>query len=274
MRILILALFPALIGCPTPEAPPPGSLTNVQNVVLTASGHPVYQEVLDMAMQRVPADRLAQLKASGEYKQLVERLALGEVLYHRALDQGLHEKPEVAMQIAVASRDALAQAFIEDHARNAVSDDDVREAYEARKVQYASPSASLRLAIVPSAEAAAQVVQAVRGGSDLAEAVEAAGSPMPVQDLGWTPKGKLSPALDEVVFQAGADGTGVLDPIEMSGRHVVAEVTERRSSTPFEEVAEALRSELEGEAVEAFTQQLESEVTFEWKGDAPEAAEG
>ncbi len=268
------ALCTALLaGCPDPEAAIPGTLDAGGTVVLTADGHPLYAEVLDLAMKRVPPEQLEALKAQGEYSGLVEKMALGDVLYHRAVDAKLYERPDVKMRIAIAARDAMAQAMLEDVADKAVTDAKLQEAYDARKVQYATPSAQVRIAIVPTADAATAAHAAIQAGKSLDDAVAEAGSPMPAQDLGWSPKGQLAPPIDNAVF--GSDVTGVLPPIELAGRHLLVEVGERRDKTPFEDVKDALRGELEEDAIKTFTQELEGSVTIEWTPGAegaPEAA--
>jgi len=109
VRTSVLALL-LLAACPAPEAPLPGTLPDAGEVLLTADGHPLHREVLDAAMKSVPPEQLEQLKASGQYRDVVEKMALGEVLYHRALADKMHEKRDVQLKMAIAERDALAQA--------------------------------------------------------------------------------------------------------------------------------------------------------------------
>lgn len=260
-----LPIVALLVGCPAPEPPVPGAFDATGPVALTVDGHPLHQEVLDLALSRVPARQLAELKESGDYTGLVEKLALGEALYHRAIAEGLPARRDVQLRIAVAARDALAQALVEDAADAAVTDDKLREAYDARKVRYARPSADVALAILADAEQAETVAAAVRGGAPLAQAVASLGGPPPpMQEVGWVPKGQLAPPIDALVFADGAPTAGALGPTQVSGRHIVAEVRSRRDSTPFDEVRDELAQELEQEAVRTFTTELQDQITIAW----------
>lgn len=276
MRSTVLPLL-LLAACPAPEAPVPGTLPDPGPVLLTADGYPLHKEVLDVAMDKVPPDQLEQLKASGQYTKLVEQMALGEVLYHRALDEKFQDQRDVQLKMAIAQRDALAQAYIQSVADKAVTDEALRAAYEERKVRYATPSVSTRIAIAPSADAAQKIVDAARAGLSLDDAAKEGGSPAPVQDMGWAPKGQLSPAIDGLVFADGAPEQGILDPIALGNRHIVLEVVARRPNTPFEEVEEELRQELEQEAIRTFTQELQTKTKIAWtdgaKAEADQAAE-
>lgn len=272
------ALFPILVAgvgliaaCDTApaEAPVPGAWDFQGEVVLEADGHAVTADMVSFVMDRMPAAQRQQLEQMGQMEPMIERLALGEVLYHKAVEAKVYDDPEVAKQLAMASRQALADAYLRSQVDARLTDDAVQSAYDERKVRYAQPSADIAMLVVESGDKAADLKAQLDGGADFsALAKEHSQDPRAKSsggEVGWVTKGQLQETLDGVVFADGADSAGILGPVEAGGMHLLVNVRERRASTPLEEVRDELESELEGQIIQEVMTELETAADVQWK---------
>src|SRR5688572_1251129 len=109
MRVVSALLLASLIACQTPPpAPVPGALAAGGTEVGRAGELIVTQEMLDAVEVRIPAEDLARIKAAGRYPEFLSRIALGQVLYERAIAAGIHEQPDIQVALAMSARDVLA----------------------------------------------------------------------------------------------------------------------------------------------------------------------
>lgn len=136
-----------------------------------------------------------------------------------------------------------------------IDEDDLRRAYRKNIEQFRQPEQlQLREVVVldegglPTAEErarlAAEIRQAVAGGTSLADAVkEHAGQGVTsnVIELGWVAPGDLDPSLEGAVWTLPADS--VSEPVAARGGLHLVQVIERRESRipPFSEVVETVR---------------------------------
>jgi parvulin-like peptidyl-prolyl isomerase len=136
-----------------------------------------------------------------------------------------------------------------------VDEDDLRRAYRKNVEQFRQPEQlQLREVVVldegglPTAEerarVAAEIRQAVAGGTSLADAVkEHAGKGVTsnVIELGWVTPGDLDPSLETAVWKLPAGS--VSEPVTARGGLHLVQVIERRESRipPFSEVVELVR---------------------------------
>lgn len=262
-----LPLLLALACATEPEVP--GAIQASDDVVLTADGHPIDRTTVTAALDRLPAQQRQALEEAGQTKALVSSLAVADAMYRKAIDEGLHGDPKVSRAVALAARDVLSEAWLERQIDAKVTDDKLREAYEARKVQYAVPSADLRVMVLKDGDAAAQAVTQLRAGADFgAMAEELSIDKRTGQQggaIGRAKKGQLPPPVDEEVF--GTDAEGVLDPIEAQGVYFVVEASDRQAEQPFEDVREELVAVVRDEVADALITDVEEAVTIEWKVD-------
>ncbi len=188
---------------------------------------------------------LSQFAAKEARLQFLQQLVAEEVLYRKAVQIELPEKPEVRRQLEETRRGMLAglvmQRRIEDYAR--VSEDEVKARYEANKESLRLPE-SLRVSRVslPTAEAAQKRIAEGSGGTDWQEVAEplAKGQPVPglkaeaKLDALWSSRAK------EIVPEAFAAEDGTFHVF------LVRERTESRIPA-FEEVADRLAQETQRE---------------------------
>lgn len=264
LRSSILLL---LVACGAPPAPPvPGTYTPTGPAIVRGGGFTVHRDLLEAALTRLPAEQRDRMGPEDQAKLGVDALLLTEALYARALQDGVLDRPGTEARVALAVREAVAAIELEDLTGKAVSDEAIRAAYEARKVQFARKQARVRQILVADEAAATQVAERLRGGADAATvAAEASldkGSAERGGDLGWVVQNQLPAELDAALFAGAA--TGVLDPVASGDRWAVLVVEERRDMVPLDEVRTRLERMIRQEALEAEVRALREQLAPEW----------
>jgi peptidyl-prolyl cis-trans isomerase C len=274
-RFVFLAAL-MLASCAEPPKPHvPGTVEKEGKTALTVEGEVITEDMLTAVTRRIPPEQMTQLKANpDQYKQFLERVALGQALYKKALDQKLHEDPEIQRTIAMAEREILASELLEKVGKDAVTDDKIKEAYEKHKVQYAKPSVKVQHLLVKDEATAKDLVGQLKAGADFATLAKQhsldGGGDSGNGDLGWVQKGRLIPELSDPAF-AGNPGD-IVGPISTRHGFHVIKVNEKRDATPIEEVRPQLEETVKKEAIEGYMETLKKDMKVEY-GEAGGKAE-
>lgn len=277
MRVVSALLLASLVACQTPPpAPVPGALAAGGTEVGKAGELVITQQMLDAVEVRIPAEDLERIKASGRYEEFKSRIALGQVLYERAIAAGIHEQPDIQVALAMSARDVLAAELLEKVGKEAVTDEKVAEAYEARKVQFARPTVRASQIVVTAQTKATELRAQLDAGADFATLAREnsidPGTRDAGGDLGWFEKNRYFAEVTEPAF--AAEKGALLGPIETRvGWHLVR-VEDKREVTPLEEVRPMLEQSLKDEAIEAYVKDLESTTPIVWSGATEAPGEG
>lgn len=278
MRFATIVFLAALAGCNPPAdkgaSHVPGEIAPSGPVVMKVDGKDFHQGALDSILSSVPPQQLEMMKSSGQIGQLLDQIAMTNVLYDRAIAEKLHEDPAVKMSIALAERQALAQAYVMKQAEAAVTDEAVQAWYDERKVQFGKPEVKARHILVKEESKANELMAQVEGGADFAELAKAnstdTGSAVKGGDLGWFAKDKMVPAFAEAAFEAEAGK--VVGPISTRfGFHII-KVEEKRDATPLEEVRPQAVDAIKQETVRAFTNEVKTGMKVEKMGEYADKA--
>ena len=234
--------------------------------------------MIEAITRRVPPEQLAQMKAQGQYNRFLQRMALGQVLYQKAIDQGLHEQADVQNALAMSDRETLATEMLNSIGEAAINDDDIQKLYDERAVQFARPQVNARHILVKEKALAEDISKQLKEGADFAALAKQysvdPGSGKRGGELGWFDEGKMIKPFSEVAFAAKVND--ISDPVETRfGFHVI-EVLERQDKTPLEDVRPQLEQELRQKAIEAYMKEIEGALDFKMADaptDKPEAAE-
>jgi peptidyl-prolyl cis-trans isomerase C len=252
----------------------PGTITPSGDVVMKVDGKDFHQGALDSILDSVPPQQLEMMKESGQIGQLLDQIAMTNVLYERALADKLHEDAKVATSLALAERQALAQAYVMKKAEASVTDAAVQAWYDERKVQFGKPEVKARHILVKEESKATELIAKLEGGADFAalatENSTDKGSAIKGGDLGWFTQDKMVPAFAEAAF--AAEPGKVVGPVSTRfGFHII-KVEEKRDATPLEEVRPQAIEAIKQETVRSFTNEVKTGMKVEKMGEYADKA--
>jgi peptidyl-prolyl cis-trans isomerase C len=248
----------------------PGTHEAKGELVLTVGDQKVTQEMVDTITRGFPKAQLDRMKETGQFKDFLEQVAIGQQLYQQAIDDKLHEDPTVQLALALAARDALAKEVIGRIGDEAVTDDKLQAAYDGRKVQYASPQVRARHVLLETKEEAEAVAAELKGGADFAKVAQEKSkdkaSGAKGGDLNWFKKGQMVAEFSDAAF--GSTGDEIIGPVESKFGFHVLQVTDRRDAIPLEEVKDSLEGQVKQEAIRTFLDDMKKKAEITWADDS------
>jgi peptidyl-prolyl cis-trans isomerase C len=196
----------------------------------------------------------------GVLEQLIQQTALAE-----EREEALTARDK--LMIEVDRRAYLSGAVLNQIAQSAISEDAVKEAYDAK---YASvePSREYHAAhiLVKTEDEAKAIHEAIVGGADFAEQAKEHsldGSSASGGDLGWFPLGAMVEPFANAVAALKADEVSA--PVETQfGWHIVKLFEDRLAEAPkIEDVREEIEGEVRAAAVEGHVAALMEDIKVE-----------
>ena len=244
------------------------NVTDENPVVMTINGDDVTRvEVLNNFMRSgsqlppgMPLDRIFPL--------LQEQYLVGQLIINAAKDRGIDENhPQVQAALQQALDNAIRAAYIEEVGQEAVTDADIRQAYD--DIVTNAPSAMERRArhiLVETPEAANALIIRLEQGADFAKLAEENSTGPTAErggDLGYFTKDQMVPEFAEAAFDI-AVGTYTKQPVQTQfGYHVILVEDERERPKPaFEEVRDQLASQLRQAATQEAIQNLREQTQY------------
>ena len=196
-----------------------------------------------------------------------------------AIKQGVHTDEKTALSMALAQRNTLADALLDKVVKERTTDERVQKAYEEQAVRFARPQANIRVIVLETAEAGAEVKALLDGGADFAKlATERSKDPRTAPkggEAGWIEKSAMGP-MGEQVF-AGEKGQ-VVGPIDTPQGSLLFKIEDKRDKTPLEDVREELEASLKQEIAQEYIEEVKGAATITEAGAtgatvaAPDAA--
>ncbi len=272
MRIVLLAAL-ALTACnttpPAGSAHVPGAVPNEGELVMTVDGAPVHSNQLDAIFENMPPQQVEMLKTSGQMGQLLDQVAMTQVLYTQAIEAKLHEDAEVQLALAMQERQVLAQALVMKKAKDAITDEAVQAWYDQRKVQFAKPEVKAAHILVKEESKANELKTQLEGGADFASLAKEhstdTGSGANGGDLGWFAKDKMVEAFAAAAFEAKPGD--LVGPVETRfGFHLI-KVEDKRDAKPIEDVRPQAEEEIMRETVTSYTNEVKAAMKVEKQGE-------
>src|SRR5215203_3168980 len=202
-------LFLAVLGCqpqaPAPSPKPvPGAFDSAGPSVATVNGHPVPQALVDGLYEQLPPQMKKQLEQMGGKGPLVEQVVDIELLYQKALEKGLADKPEAQAHLAIATRKALADMAIQSHVDEQTTDEKMRAWYNDHQVRFAGEQIHLSHILLTDEAEAKDVMKALASGADFASLAAAksldTNSKIKGGELGWFSKKEMGGPLGAAAF--------------------------------------------------------------------------
>jgi len=259
-----LPVLVALTGCPQEQAAPtPGEMPSGGTTVVTVNGNAVTQEMVDATLSQLPDQLRQQLEMTGQIGQVQEQVVVGEILYREAIKQGLHKDDKLALSMALAQRNTLADAMLEKVVKERTTDERVQKAYDEQAVRYARPQANIRVIVLESAEAGAEVKGLLDGGADFAKlATERSKDNRTAPkggEVGWVEKQSMGPMGEEVF--AGEKGA-IVGPIDTPQGSLIFKIEDKRDKTPLEDVREELEAGLKQSIAQEYIEEVKGAATI------------
>lgn len=253
-----------LAACQPAEAPLPGQLERSGEVLQVVNGQNLTQGMVDASLANLPTSARDKIVATGQMDMVKEQLLMGELLYQKAIELKLHEKPEVAQALAMAERDALARLLLEQVINERSTDEAVKAWYDEHGVQFKREQVKASHILVKEEAKAKELYAKVTGGGDFAQLAREnsvdPGSAKNGGDLGWFEKNRMVKEFAEAAF--GAEKGAVVGPVKSQfGFHIIR-VDDKRDSVPLDEVKDKIKGQLRNELVEKYLSELKSAATI------------
>jgi peptidyl-prolyl cis-trans isomerase C len=242
--------------------------------IATVNGQQISSDMLDAVMRGLPPQVKAQIEAMGDTSPLVESLVASELLYQKAIEQGVHTTPLAQQDMAVAIRHALAESLTRQVITERMTDQRIQSWYDEHQVQFAQPQMQLAHIMFTDQAKADQVKAELDAGGDFA-ALAAANSVDTMTaakggEIGWLDLRQMAPPLRSSIEKA-AKGD-VLGPLSMGQTTHIFRVLDRRDAKPLDEVRDQIAAELEQTIRQEYLEELREAAVVVESYDKPDAA--
>jgi peptidyl-prolyl cis-trans isomerase C len=258
--VLPAMVLPALASAQ--DAAGDGTATGGDAVVATVAGQDITATDLRVLLTTLP-DQYRQLPPDVLLPGLID-----QVVQQQALALTVEEVPaEVERELAAQRRSRIAALALTRHLDDAVTDEDVRAAYDEQVAEFeGAQEYDAAHILLESEEDALAAIEAIEGGADFAEVAEerSTGPSGPRGGaLGWFGAGQMVPEFEAAV--QALDGGEVSAPVQTQfGWHVIRLNGTRTATAPtFEEAEAEIRGRLQSEAVRDYVAEVEAATEIE-----------
>jgi peptidyl-prolyl cis-trans isomerase C len=253
-------------------APAIGALEVSGEVVATVNGQQIGRNMLDSAVRAIPPQVRAQLDKQENMSQLVDSLVANDLLYQEALKQGIQYGAEVKADVALAERNALAEAYVRKEIEKRLTDDRIKAWYDEHLVQFAKPQVHLARIVVQSKAEGDAIKSAINQGADFSQLAAAKSLDQATGarggDIGWIPVESLNEAFKGTL---GAIQPGmVVGPLDIGGTFHIIKILERKEEgRPLADVRDDIVSMLQQEIREEIVKEIRAKSTVMVTANTP-----
>lgn len=270
------SLVAILLSACVAEAPKaiPGAMPADGEITATVNGKPLTTRSVEAVARRMPPEQVKRMREDPkQWQSLVDRVALGQVLWEEAIAAGIANDPAMLDTVQMTVREVIAGELVQRKGAEAITEDKLLAAYEKKAVQYGRPQVKARHILVKDKALADELkAKADAGGDFAALATEHStdkGSAAKGGDLGWFDQSRMVKEFADAAFAATAGQ--IVGPVESKfGFHVI-KVEEKRDKTPFEDVKDDLAVQIRREATEAFINEKKGSLQVLRPGETPPA---
>ena len=133
--MISLLLFLACGGSDTNETSAPGALPNGGEVIHTAHGIEVGQEMFDAFLTALTPEQAEQANAASGRIRAASELAKTELLYREAIKRGIHQEASTQAKIQLSNRELLVGALQDQVFQEAATDEALKGYYDKHIMQ-------------------------------------------------------------------------------------------------------------------------------------------
>jgi peptidyl-prolyl cis-trans isomerase C len=233
---------------------------SAQDVLAVVNGSKITRMDFDQLIQQYRPE--AGSWAEHNKGQVMRDLVTLEVLAQEGTKLRLDQDPRIQAQIRLRTKDIVARSVVEKyvHERSGVTDDTIRQHYEASKDEYTvEEQVTASHILVRTEQESQEVVADLKQGKDFAEVAKARsidGSAAKGGALGTFSRGRTVAEFEEAAFalQVGE----ISPPVRTQFGYHVIKVTERTPAhvKPLDEVRDEVRNALIAQFVETLLQNL------------------
>ena len=242
-------------------------LATVGDQKVTLADAAMIYTTLPPEVGQVPAEQLM----TGITDQLVSETAL----YEKAIAEGLDESKEMQNRLAAIRRSALAEAYLTQQLEKRITDESLREQYDAMTKDFeGEKEVNARHILVKTEAEAKKLVEALKDGEDFAKlaAEESTGPSGPNGgSLGWFAKEAMVAPFAEAAFSLKKGAISA--PVQTQfGWHVIkVEDTRTQQPPPFETLAPQMRQQASQGAAQAIIAEVRDGMEIETTEEMPPA---
>ncbi|WDV44853.1 peptidylprolyl isomerase [Clostridiaceae bacterium M8S5] len=218
-------------------------------VLAVVEGKEITQKDLDFLLAGIGPQRAMQFNNEEGKKKLLDELINQEMFYLDAKEQGLDQEEAFKMELQHAKENILKQMAIKQLLDSIeVSDEEVKEYYEANKEQFVSEeSVKASHILVKDEEVAKELLAKLKEGSSFEEvAKESSECPSKAQggSLGEFTRGKMVPEFEEAAFKLAIGELSDLVKTQF-GYHIIKVTDKKEAGTKkFDEVQSQIKNQL------------------------------
>lgn len=255
---LVSFVFFAALSCSTAHAE--------EKSAALVNGVSIAQSRVDMAVKAEVAQ--GQTDSPELRKSIRGNLIKRELMLQQAAKLGLDKTPEVAQEIDLAKQSVLINAYLLDYMKkNPVSDEMLKQEYEARKAKLGGKEYNVRHILVETEDEAKAIIAQLGKKMKFEKLVSKSkdtGSSAQGGSLGWAVPSNFVPPF-AAALQALKKGEYTKIPVQTQfGWHVIQVEDERAMKIPtFEEVKPQLQQRLQQQAIQKQIIDLEGQAKIE-----------
>lgn len=202
-------------------------------------------------------------------QNVLRGLVSERLIYAEAVKAGYDKNADVKRRLEHLAKQVVMQGFMEDKAKNMVTDDQLREAY-AEKANAAKGQEEVRARhiLVSAEDEAKKIAEQIKKGGDFEKLAKEKstdkGSGANGGELGWFTKDRMVPDFANAAFKLKKGEVSA--PVKSEfGWHIIKVEDRRALQVPsFEELKEGLKVEVANKAVQTYVEGLlkKSEVKY------------
>lgn len=267
MKSLYSALLSSVIFLAAPgfaSSEKPATAAGKDYVILKVGGDEIKKSyVMEIWQGLFPEGEAPDFDSFDEnVKQNVLRGVVSEHLINEQAEKaGLENDPEILGKVAQFKKKLVIQTFLDKKASQAVSEDQLRAAYnEEVKKQAGKKEVRARHILVSSEDQAEEIKEKLDDGEkfeDLAKQLSTdKGSAVSGGDLGYFTEGEMVPEFTKAAFELKKGE--VSDPVKTDfGWHIIKVEDVRDVAVPtYAEMKDKLRDQIKGEALKSYINEL------------------